>query len=70
MYDKGRAKIPHLGNFRPFEWYSQLHPRWQMYILARLFILVALCQRIGTGTKLMEKIKKKKLQSFVIQKKY
>ena len=56
MYDKGRAKIPHLSNFRPFEWYSQLHPRWQMYILARLFILVALCQRIGTGTKLMEKI--------------
>ena len=32
LWVKGRPKIPHLGYFRPFEWYSKIDPRWQLYI--------------------------------------
>ena len=32
LWVKGRPTIPHLGNFRPFEWYSKIDPRWQSYV--------------------------------------
>ena len=32
LWVMGRPKIPHLGSFRPFEWYSKIDPRWQSYV--------------------------------------
>ena len=32
LWVKGRPTIPHLGSFRPFEWYSKIDPRWQSYV--------------------------------------
>ena len=32
LWVKGRPKIPHLGSFRPFEWYSKTDRRWQSYV--------------------------------------
>ena len=28
----GRPKLPHLGSFRTFKWYSQIDHRWQSYV--------------------------------------
>ena len=30
--NQGETTKNHLGNFRPFEWYSQINPRWQSYV--------------------------------------
>ena len=32
LWVQGRPKIPHLGNFRPFECYSKIYPRRQLYV--------------------------------------
>ena len=37
---KGRPKISHLGNFRPFKWYSKIDPRWQSYVRNILQVLL------------------------------
>ena len=38
LWVKGRPKMPHLGSFRPFEWYSKFDPVWP-FILQGLIIL-------------------------------
>ena len=44
LWVKGRPKLPYLGNFRPFERYSKIYPRYQLYVQ---YILQGLLGRPG-----------------------
>ena len=53
LWVKGRPKIPHLGNFRPFELYSKIDPRWQSYVHYNLQGLLGRSGKHGEVIKLV-----------------